>query len=198
MLTNLLSAIDFCRNAHNSIKQVRKYSGENYFDTHCLPVAFLGASIGLEINTVIGLLGHDILEDVSIKNPKYSIDFLRANLGDKAVNIIIELTDEYTSEKYPQLNREHRKEYERARFAGISNQGKTAKICDLIHNTKDIIHQDPKFAVTYIKEKELLLPLLKVSGMLANETVYELAYQQIKDYSRSLFDKWFDERRPLN
>jgi hypothetical protein len=179
MLLNLLQVIEFCRNAHNSISQKRKYSKENYFDAHCLPVSLMGSLLGLPKYAVIGILAHDLFEDVTPKNPKYSVEYVTKFLGEKVTKLALELTDEYIPEAYPHLNREKRKECERARLAGVSKEAKTAKICDLIHNTADITQNDPQFAVNYLKEKELLLPNLRVKGYRPNEIAYKDAAQQL-------------------
>lgn len=58
------------------------------------------------------------------------------------------------------LNRAERAALNRAHTATASPRAKTVKLADLLDNTRSITTHDPDFAVVYMREKELLLPLL--------------------------------------
>jgi len=68
-----------------------------------------------------------------------------------------ELTDVYTTESYPDVNRKGRKELEAMRLGRISRKGQTIKYADLLDNGMDIMSNDPKFGEVYLKEKEQIL-----------------------------------------
>jgi guanosine-3',5'-bis(diphosphate) 3'-pyrophosphohydrolase len=57
-------------------------------------------------------------------------------------------------------NRAERKAASRARLAAAPGWVQTIKCADLISNTSSIVKHDPKFAVTYLEEKRLLLDVL--------------------------------------
>ena len=173
----ILEARAFLRAAHDSIKQVRNYTGEPYW-VHTESVANLVASYGGSELLIIAALAHDYLEDVTPKNPYYSEKLLREVIGDEAVGIVIELTDVYTSKNYPHINRDGRKKLERERLAGISEGAKLIKLSDLTDNTKSIVEHDPSFARVYLKEKAALLPLLRSPY---TEAAWQVADKQVAD-----------------
>ena len=57
-------------------------------------------------------------------------------------------------------NRAERKAASRARLAAAPPWIQTIKVADMISNTSSIVMHDPKFAVTYLEEKRLLLDVL--------------------------------------
>lgn len=74
---------------------------------------------------------------------------------------VLALTDRYTTEKYPHLNRKERKKKEIERLSKIHKFFQSIKYCDLLDNTSSIIEHDPKFAKIYLKEKAELLTVMK-------------------------------------
>ncbi len=57
-------------------------------------------------------------------------------------------------------NRAQRKAASRIRLGNAPGWVQTIKCADLISNTSSIVMHDPKFAVTYLEEKRLLLEAL--------------------------------------
>ncbi len=57
-------------------------------------------------------------------------------------------------------NRAERKAASRERLSRAAGWVQTIKCADLISNTSSIVQHDPKFAVTYLEEKRLLLDVL--------------------------------------
>ena len=72
-------------------------------------------------------------------------------------------------------NRTERKAASRERLANAPGWVQTIKCADLISNTSSIVKHDPKFAVTYLEEKRLLLDVMTK----ANSRLLELARSQI-------------------
>lgn len=166
----LLRGFDIAKAAHDSIKQKRKYTGEPYW-THCYNVGLILlehfesklSHTEVDESLVSALLAascHDYAEDVTPRNSYYSINKLRELIGEEATNLVIELTDVYTHENYPNLNRAKRKELERDRIAKISNTAKNIKLADLIDNTNSIVEHDKDFARVYLHEKWQILKVL--------------------------------------
>jgi len=155
----LIEARDLAREGHDSINQKRKYTGEPYW-VHTEDVAEIVAGVTHTEDMLIAALYHDWIEDVFPVNPKYNIDLIKEKFGVSVANMVMDLTDEYTKEKYPLMNRATRKKMERERIAGISKESKTLKLADLISNTSSIVEHDKDFAHVYLREIMETLPHL--------------------------------------
>jgi (p)ppGpp synthase/HD superfamily hydrolase len=103
---------------------------------------------------------HDILEAVFPARPEYSFEWIVEEFGAVIGQHVFDLTDQYTKANYPHWNRANRKQKEAERLGSVSSGSKTVKLADLISNTDDIMLYDRKFAKTYLKEKQALLPYL--------------------------------------
>lgn len=131
--------------------QVRKYTGEPYV-THCVAVAEEVRRRGGSPEVVTAALLHDTLEDTETTGVE-----LLDKFGPVVARLVEELTDEFTKQKYPELNRAQRKLAEAARLGQISASAKLIKLCDLADNTRSIVEHDPDFAVVYLREKAAVL-----------------------------------------
>ena len=126
--------------------QKRKYSGDPYY-THLFRVSDTVKEIGGDEAMIMAALLHDVLEDTptneieliseleSIVDPQMARDI---------VNLVIELTDVYTKENFPDLNRRARKEMEAKRLGEVSSRAQTIKYADLLDNGEDIMKNDRK------------------------------------------------------
>ncbi len=165
-------ARQFAHEAHDSIGQKRKFSGLPYW-VHTDEVGDIVGEVVVDERLVIVGYFHDILEDVMPLNPRYSVERLRQEWGDWIVDHVIELTDVFTKESWPQYNRAERKRLEVARVSTISPESMTVKLADLLSNTKDIVAEDPKFAPVYLDEKGKMLRVLQKG----NANLYERAVE---------------------
>jgi (p)ppGpp synthase/HD superfamily hydrolase len=161
----------FAHEAHDSVGQVRKYSGEPYW-VHTDEVADIVASVGGTPTQIAIAHLHDVLEDVgafySPDDPKwgpeghpYGFDSIARHFGRPVALGVLHLTDMFTHSIHPHLNRETRRRIESYRLSMIPPDIQTIKVADMISNTKDIVKADPNFAKIYMEEKSRLLPLLK-------------------------------------
>jgi len=158
-MTKIERAQVFAHKAHDSIDQKRKYTGESYW-THTDAVASVVAKAGGSEDMICAAHLHDIIEDITHLCPTvYNETVIRLKFGDNVANLVVELTDVFTKEKYPTWNRAKRHAEEAKRLATISQDAKLIKICDLINNTESIVAHDPNFARIYLKEKFALLPI---------------------------------------
>lgn len=160
----IYKALEYSREFHDKIKEVRKYTEDPYwFHTNEVLTITSGHS---NKETVIAAAGlHDIFE--SADTYKYFGDARKEVLdifGSEVTKLVTELTDVYTSENYPKLNRAKRKELECERLAKISDDGKLIKLADIYSNTKDIVLNDINFGRVYLSEKRALLPLLMTNS----------------------------------
>lgn len=139
----------FAYRAHEN--QVKKYTKLPYF-THLYDVAKMVQAFGIEEIGVAAAFLHDTLEDTDTDYANLVLNF-----GEEVSNLVLELTDEYTSEAYPFYNRRQRKELEAERLKKISPLAQSIKLADLIDNSSTIVKYDAKFARIYLQEKKLYL-----------------------------------------
>lgn len=169
-------------------EQKRKYTGVPYY-THLAEVVCVlkncyggGRSDFQSLLVSEIAICHDLVEDVK--------DFSMQNLADLLVSIgyskietericicVEMLTEKYTKEAYPDLNRSERKILEASRITGITsnayskneNDFPEARLCvyavklaDLISNTSSIAEHDHDFAVVYLAEKRNIMHLMSI------------------------------------
>lgn len=149
-MDRIANALFFGEKAHAG--QVRKYTNKPYFAEHCVAVSELVRELGGDEDMIIAALLHDTVEDTDT-----SLWEIRAAFGKRVAGLVDELTDRFTKEAYPDLNRAARKKLEAERLGTISDDAKLIKLCDMIDNTHSIVKHDPKFAKTYLREKADLL-----------------------------------------
>lgn len=163
-MSNLIyRAKNFAERVH--AEQVRKYTGEPYA-VHLREVAGYCAEVGCRDEVVAAAWLHDSKEDQGITDTE-----LRERFGDDVARLVEEVTDQSRPEDG---KREVRKRIDREHVGRASSEGKTIKLADLISNTKSIAARDPHFAVTYLREKRLLLPLLTEGNAILHERATEL------------------------
>lgn len=129
--------------------QKRKYTGEPYWH-HLKEVADKVQTLSVPDRVIQAAWLHDVLEDTSVEFLE-----LREEFGEGVAQLVLWLTDAYTSKEYG--NRRERKRLERMRFKKAQYNAKVIKLADLISNTSSIVERDPEFAKVYLEEKRLLL-----------------------------------------
>lgn len=155
-----IEACNLFRTWHDSLNHRRKYTGLPYFDNHCMEVVNLVAKVTNNEDILIGAAGHDAIEDCFPLNSEYSLEEITKRFGGRAASMVSDLTDIYTKESFPSLNRAARKKKEAERLGSTSPESQTIKVADLISNSSDIVKNGPSFAKTYLREKEFLLTFL--------------------------------------
>lgn len=121
MLANLVATW-----AHRG--QRRKLDKEAYVQ-HPRRVAKMARAIGLDKNVQAAALLHDVLEDTDFPE-----DRLRRWFGEETFWLVVELTDQFTPENYPHLNRAKRKVREAERLAIVSRPARVLKLLDVLDN----------------------------------------------------------------
>jgi (p)ppGpp synthase/HD superfamily hydrolase len=122
-----------CIGSH--VEQERKYTGEPYH-VHPLRVAELVSQYTGDIDTICAAYLHDVFEDCPHIDTKIILNIF----GSQVYSLVYELTNQYTKELHPELNRKDRKRLEQARLANISNPAKLIKLCDRLDNIEDLIY----------------------------------------------------------
>jgi len=153
----------FATNAHASIDQRRKYTNEPYI-LHPIAVAKMVRSIKCTADVIAAAYLHDVVEDTPV-----TLQQIWAEFGPDVASLVDQVTD---VSRPADGNREARKALDRMHLAKASHAGATIKLADLIDNTRSIIQHDRKFAVTYMREKKLILqamtqgsPLLRSAAL---------------------------------
>lgn len=143
-------AYNFAKKAHG--EQKRKYTEEPYIN-HPVAVAKIVASVTDDCELICAALLHDVIEDTEV-----TYEEIKKNFWHHIADLVLEVSDVST---LADGNRAIRKAIDRDHLAKASNDGKTIKLADLIHNSSSICEYDEGFARTYIKEKAELLEVLK-------------------------------------
>lgn len=146
------AAYRFARDAHASVGQVRKYTGEPYI-VHPVAVAKLVRSVPHSNAMLAAALLHDVVEDTPVELNEIEFEF-----GDEIAELVGWLTDVSRPEDG---NRAVRKHLDLLHTAKSSPSAKTIKLADLIDNTKTIAVHDQAFWQRFRKEKRALLEVLK-------------------------------------
>lgn len=149
-MTTAYEAMVFAREIHKD--QKRKYTGNPYAD-HLAEVAGIAVTacptnLRPDVMAAVAWL-HDSIEDQGV-----TAETLGEKFGPEIARAVLFLSDMETG------NRAERKAASRERLAGAWGWVQTIKVADLISNTASIVQHDPKFAVTYLEEKRLLLDVL--------------------------------------
>lgn len=168
MSLKTLLAWAFAEQAHRSVGQIRKYTGEPYI-VHPQSVAEIVQSIPHDENMVCAALLHDVVEDTPV-----TLLQIERRFGEDVALLVADLTDISTKEMG---NRKIRKEVDRQHIAKASPRAKTIKLADLIHNTESIVANDPGFAKVYLAEKRLLMEVLREG----DETLWKRAMSLLED-----------------
>lgn len=138
-------------------EQVRKYTQEPYW-RHPQMVAervnrWVTAAGVYEI-----ALCHDLFEDTKLKDNHTELTEFLLSIGYSMPMAVMitkgteQLTDLYTKEAYPDMNRDARKRAEAQRYKHVHADVKSIKLADIIDNTITIVAWDPAFSRVYLPE----------------------------------------------
>lgn len=161
--------------------QKRKYTDEPYTN-HLLSVAEIVASVDDTPGLTEIALCHDLFEDTLCDYN--ALDEHLKDIGyeyKQRVFICLgvhALTDQFTSENYPKVNRATRKKEEADRLGRIDPIYQTVKLADLIDNSSSIFERDPNFAKIYLREKQRILGVM-VNG---NSVLYQRCQDIVEDW----------------
>lgn len=155
-----IGLFEWVKQQHGS--QVRKYTGEPYW-THLERVAEILYNRAYGDLIEIALC-HDLLEDTTCTERELCSQLLLLQYDIYEVGFIgrgvLALTDQYTHESYPEMNRIKRKLWETVRLKSIRPEYQTVKYADLIDNTSSILQHDEGFSKIYLEEKKRLLEVM--------------------------------------
>lgn len=142
----------FATERHGAINHVRKYTGEPYINHPAAVVEILKTVRHTEEMVAAAWL-HDTVEDTDTTLLEIK------DIFGLEVSMYVEMLTDISVPG--DGNREVRKRIDREHTAMAMPSAKTIKLADLIENSVSIIERDPKFAKVYMREKALLLNVLK-------------------------------------
>lgn len=152
----LFSAYVFANGAHSAVGQLRKYTLEPYI-VHPVEVAgYVMEAQDATVEMVQAALLHDVVEDTQV-----SIITIDRLFGSLVARYVLDLTDYFTSELFPDWNRAKRKDMEAFRLKSVPPSVKTIKLADGLSNTSSIGEHDTKFLKVYGPEKRAVLENLR-------------------------------------
>ena len=158
----LLQVVEsFAVDAHKG--QKRKYSNKAYI-THPIEVAIRIEDKFHNNAMIAAALLHDVLEDTKVTHSELRVflhNVFSVEVAEEVLSLVVELTDVYTKESFPDYNRKERKHLEALRLAYVSDDAKKIKLVDIEHNSESILEHDPKFAKVFLEEKKQLLNYIK-------------------------------------
>jgi (p)ppGpp synthase/HD superfamily hydrolase len=143
---------DFADEAHGD--QKRKYANERYIE-HPVRVMELCRIHTQSLPILSAALLHDVLEDTAIREyelKRFLLSLITTNDVLETIKLVKELTDVYTRDNYPRLNRTKRKAREAERLSSISADAQTIKYADIIDNCKNLSSHDAEFAPVFLNE----------------------------------------------
>ena len=182
---------EFADKAHGD--QTRKYTPERYI-VHPIRVMEMCRKFDSSTPVLAAALLHDLLEDTMVDKNEMS-HFLSAVMDEKdaaqTTNLVVELTDVYTKEKYPPWNRRKRKRKESERIEQTSGDSQTIKYADIIDNCKEIVVQDPEFAGLFLRECRMLLNKMPKG----NAELYKMSIETIDERLRQVPQRFLRYRR---
>jgi (p)ppGpp synthase/HD superfamily hydrolase len=174
-MEKLKKAIEFAWKAHG--EQKRKYTGEPYIE-HPIAVSKKLEKLGFHEDILCAAVLHDVVEDTQV-----TLHDIEKEFGITISKIVEELTDVYTSEKYPNIARKERKLLECYRLSKAGHYAKSIKLADMIDNTKSIVEHDAGFARTYLREKEEMLNVLHEG----ENILFQEAMNILKESKKKIF-----------
>lgn len=137
--------------------QKRKYTGIDYYN-HPKAVSEILYEHGVrDIEMILAALLHDTVEDTHI-----TIQQIYDYFGGDVAMMVEWLTK--TEWPDPQPNRTQKKLFEAGRLKMAPANVKTIKLADRLHNTPDIIANEPSFAPVFVAETRHLLDTALVGG----------------------------------
>ena len=180
MFTDLVlkQILNLATEAHNT--QTRKDGSP--FINHPIAVAQNLYHFGFkDIELLSAALLHDVLEDTD-----YTLDSLMFKLtkivdstfATVVCGYVINMTNPYSKDNYPTLNRKARKDLEIKDFKSWINPNlKALKLSDILSNLREFDALNIDFAKTYIMEDFEIIKILKIESVIWDTTVEEITKQ---------------------
>ncbi len=184
MEETLRKITEFGYHAHGN--QQRKYTPDLYM-VHPVRVMEQCKNYTQDITVLAAALLHDVLEDTPIGEEEmrnFLLTVMSEAQAEETLKRVIELTDVYIKDDFPQLNRRTRKAKEVERLKQISPETQTIKYADILDNSLEIIPYDPHFAKVYLHEVKTILKALDRGNPELRRKAMTVVEEGLKQLSR--------------
>lgn len=170
----IAKAAAYAAQKHNG--QFRKDGVTPYF-YHCAMVAYFvqkycsypGNYYDIE-DMICAAYLHDVVEDCGV-----TFEEVESEFGETIAGYILGLTNVYTKEAYPNMNRAARKRAEFLRIANLNHRVKSIKLADRLANIIDMDTLEGGFKDKFIDETKMLLGVIRE----ANQNMASLIEEKI-------------------
>ena len=161
--------------------QRRKFEPEPYI-THLTRVMNTCREYSQDIALLSAALLHDTLEDTTMTGNEIYTGLVpvlgEVNAG-RTLELVKELTDQFTKDKYPKWNRRKRKQKEAERLGKTSADAQTIKYADILDNSLTIVNAGDDFVRTYLFEGRAILNEMKKGNQALRERVIQVVEECI-------------------
>lgn len=167
--------------------QMRKYVPQRYI-VHPIEVMEICRGYTDELPVLAAALLHDVLEDTPVSPEaieRFLIQRMPSDQVKETLELVTDLTDVFTKESYPSLNRRQRKDRENERLEKAHPKAQTIKYADIISNGIDITKHDRHFARVYLREMDLLLSIMSAG----DAQLYQRALDTVAECRQQLAKK---------
>lgn len=172
----IAKARGFAFGAHAALSQVRKFTGEPYFN-HPRRAAEWAKSYGADMEVICGCYLHDTVEDTAV-----TIELIREEFGEKIARIVDGVTNPANRENSPGLNRAQRFAINLAHLKEQEIESKEVRIFDIHDNLRDGEIVDAKFANLLVAEKPIILDVCRE----ANYVMYDICMRRVDEVREHL------------
>lgn len=148
----------FTDRAHGD--QMRKYAPQDRYIVHPMRVMRLCEAYTQSLPVLAAAILHDVLEDTDVTKSELSAflsNIMPARDAERTLQLVVELTDVYVKENYPEWNRRKRKAAELKRIVQNSPDAQTIKYADILDNCQGMSEQETDFAPVFLRECRQLL-----------------------------------------
>jgi (p)ppGpp synthase/HD superfamily hydrolase len=167
-------------------EQKRKYTPERYI-VHPERVMHICREYTDDVCILAAALLHDVLEDTPITRTQM-LAFLKTQMtpeqAQRTLDLVVELTDVYTWERYPEVNRKERKAKEAHRLSKTSPEAQSIKYADILDNCTEVVRHDVEFARRYVRECEQFLEVMDKG----DQRIFKRAMATIRENKKILQD----------
>jgi guanosine-3',5'-bis(diphosphate) 3'-pyrophosphohydrolase len=176
---------DFADQVHG--EQQRKYTPERYI-VHPVRVMEMCRAHTGKLPVLAAALLHDVLEDTPVTKERlaqFLFTVMKEEDAKETLRLVVELTDVYTKQRHPRLNRKKRKAKEAVRIEKTSADSQTVKYADIIDNCREIVKHDPDFANVFLRECKGLLTVMPKGNETLRQEAVETVDRCLKEVMRN-------------
>ena len=185
-MNEILQSVEaFTDKAHGD--QMRKYAPQDRYIVHPMRVMRICQAYTQSLPVLAAAILHDVLEDTAVTKGELSAflsHIMPARDAERTLQLVVELTDVYVKNAYPQWNRRKRKAAELKRITQNSPEAQTIKYADILDNCQGMSEQDTDFAPVFLRECRQLLKSMDKGNPELKQRAEEVVTQELAALER--------------